>query len=199
MNVMMVRAKLMEQDVADAQAATEKVIHALEQARPADIRYAASMVSDGVTFVAFLELEPGAGNPLRPFPAYAGFWRTSSSGTRSRQPWSTWPSSAHTSSSESLACRTAPVASAAAVRRARPWARRPSIAGRWSSGPVLRRLVRGPTGGASAGPRLIQSCSRRSPANRSNTLQNLASRSRSLASMTMPPFADVIARRSDLQ
>jgi hypothetical protein len=39
MNVLMVRAKLKEEKVADAQAATEKVIQALEQAGPADIRY----------------------------------------------------------------------------------------------------------------------------------------------------------------
>ena len=35
MNVMMVRAKIKEENVADAQAATEKVIQALEQAQPA--------------------------------------------------------------------------------------------------------------------------------------------------------------------
>jgi hypothetical protein len=71
MNVMMVRAKVKEENVADALAATEKVFQALEQARPADVRYAASRLSDGVTLVAFLELEPGQEHPLRPFPAYA--------------------------------------------------------------------------------------------------------------------------------
>jgi hypothetical protein len=48
MNVMMVRAKLKEENVADAQAATEKMIQALEQAHP-DVRYAATRLSDGVT------------------------------------------------------------------------------------------------------------------------------------------------------
>ena len=58
MNVMMVRAKIKEENVADAQAATEKVIQALEQAQP-DVHYGVTRLSDGVTLVAFLEIEPG--------------------------------------------------------------------------------------------------------------------------------------------
>jgi hypothetical protein len=71
MNVMMVRAKIKEENVADAQAATDKVIHALEEARRADVRYAVAKLSDGVTLLAFLELEPGQEHPLRTLPAYA--------------------------------------------------------------------------------------------------------------------------------
>jgi hypothetical protein len=71
MNVLMVRAKLKEENVADAQAATGKVIQALEQAHAADVRYTASVLSDGVTFLALLELKPDGGNPLAGFPAYA--------------------------------------------------------------------------------------------------------------------------------
>jgi hypothetical protein len=71
MNVMMVRAKIKEENVADAQAATDKVIQALDQARPADVRYAVSRLSDGVTLLAFLQLEPGQEHPLRTLPAYA--------------------------------------------------------------------------------------------------------------------------------
>jgi len=70
MNVMMVRAKIKEDNVADAQAATAKVIRALEQARTAGVRYAASILGDGVTFAAFLEREPGQEHPLSTFPAY---------------------------------------------------------------------------------------------------------------------------------
>ena len=69
MNVMMVRAKIKEENVAEAQAATEKVIQALEHAQP-DVRYAASTLSDGVTLVALLEMEPGQEHPLRTFPPY---------------------------------------------------------------------------------------------------------------------------------
>ena len=71
MNVMMVRAKIKEENVADAQAATDKVIQALEETRPADVRYAVSRLSDGVTLLAFLQLEPGQEHPLRTLPAYA--------------------------------------------------------------------------------------------------------------------------------
>jgi hypothetical protein len=71
MNILMVRAKIKEDNVADAQAATEKVFEALEQARPAGVRYAVSTLSDGVTIVALLELEPGQEHPLLTFPVYA--------------------------------------------------------------------------------------------------------------------------------
>ena len=56
MNVLMVRAKIKEENVADAQAAIEKVIQALEQARPAGVRYASCLLSNGVT----LRRPPGA-------------------------------------------------------------------------------------------------------------------------------------------
>ena len=39
MNALMVRAKIKEENVADARAAIEKVIQALEQAQPAGVRY----------------------------------------------------------------------------------------------------------------------------------------------------------------
>ena len=71
MNLVMVRSTIKEENIADAQAATEKVIQALGQARPADVRYAAAKLSDGVTLVALLELEPGQEHPLRTLPAYA--------------------------------------------------------------------------------------------------------------------------------
>jgi hypothetical protein len=70
MNVLMVRAKIKEENVADAQAATEKMIRALEQAHPADVRYTASILSDGVTFVALAVLDDHGDNPLRVLPAY---------------------------------------------------------------------------------------------------------------------------------
>jgi hypothetical protein len=70
MNVMMVRAKIKEENVAETQAATEKVIQALEQAQP-DVHYAVTRLSDGVTVLAFLEIEAGQEHPLRALPEYA--------------------------------------------------------------------------------------------------------------------------------
>jgi hypothetical protein len=70
MNVLMVRAKIKEANVADTQAATEKVIQALEKAQP-DVHYGVTRLSDGVTVLAFLEMEPGQEHPLRGLPEYA--------------------------------------------------------------------------------------------------------------------------------
>lgn len=70
MNVLMVRAKVKEENIPDARAATEKVIRALERTRPADVRYTVSVLNDGVTLVALLELKPDGGHPLAPLPEY---------------------------------------------------------------------------------------------------------------------------------
>ena len=70
MNVLVVTSKVKEENVADAEAALGEFFQALEQARP-DVRYASTKLSDGVTFVAYLEMEPGQEHPLRTFPAYA--------------------------------------------------------------------------------------------------------------------------------
>ena len=69
MNVVMIRAKIKEENVADTQAATDKVIQALERARP-DVHYGVTRLSDGVTVLAFLEMEPGQEHPLRGLPEY---------------------------------------------------------------------------------------------------------------------------------
>ena len=69
MNVVMIRAKIKEENVADTQAATEKVIQALEKAQP-DVHYGVTRLSDGVTVLAFLEMEPGQENPLRGLREY---------------------------------------------------------------------------------------------------------------------------------
>ena len=71
MKVLMVRAKIKEENVADATAAIEKVIQALEQTRPAGVQYASCLLGDGVTFVALVKLEDDGSHPLRELPAYA--------------------------------------------------------------------------------------------------------------------------------
>jgi hypothetical protein len=81
MNLLVVTSKVKEENVADAQAAIDKLLLALEQAQPSGVRYAVTRLSDGVTFLAFLELEPGQEHPLRTFPEYTelvenfGPWR----------------------------------------------------------------------------------------------------------------------------
>ena len=75
MNVLMIRSKFNEEHIADAQAAVEKVVQELEQTQLAGVRYASTRLSDGVTLVAFLEVEnsedPARDNPLLALPAYA--------------------------------------------------------------------------------------------------------------------------------
>ena len=75
MNVLMIRSKFNTEHVADAQAAIEKVVQALEESQLAGVRYAVTRLSDGVTLVALLEVEnsenPALDNPLRALPAYA--------------------------------------------------------------------------------------------------------------------------------
>jgi len=75
MNVLMIRSKFNEEHVADARAAIEKVVQELEQSQLAGVRYASTGLSDGVTLVAFLEVEnsedPARDNPLLALPAYA--------------------------------------------------------------------------------------------------------------------------------
>jgi hypothetical protein len=70
MSVLTVRAKVKEENVADVEAAAEKMFAAIEQAQPANVRYASCKLSDGVTFVALLQVDEGTDNPL---PALAAF------------------------------------------------------------------------------------------------------------------------------
>ena len=83
MNVLVVTSKVKEENLADAEAALGEFFQALEQARP-DVRYASTKLSDSVTFIAYLEMEPGQEHPLRTWRC----WRNSSHG-RNRPPCST--------------------------------------------------------------------------------------------------------------
>lgn len=70
MNVLMVTSKVKEEYVAEGEAAVNELIKALEQAQLPGVRYAVTKLSDGVTIVAFLVMEPGKEHPLRSLPAY---------------------------------------------------------------------------------------------------------------------------------
>jgi sulfite reductase alpha subunit-like flavoprotein len=87
MNVLMVTSKVKEGNVADAEAAVDKLIQALQQAQPAGVRYAVTKLSDGVTIVAFLEMEPGQEHPLRDLPAYVEL-------VKDMEPWRAEPATA---------------------------------------------------------------------------------------------------------
>lgn len=73
MTVLMVRSTVKAENVLDVEAAVEKVFSAIEQAKPAGIRYASSRLADGVTFVVLLEVADGEDNPLPGLPAFVDF------------------------------------------------------------------------------------------------------------------------------
>jgi hypothetical protein len=68
MKVMMVRAKVKEESVADAEAAVKTMFGAIDAAQPKGVKYASARLPDGVTFVAVLALEDGTENPLSAIP-----------------------------------------------------------------------------------------------------------------------------------
>jgi hypothetical protein len=70
MSVLMVESKIKPEGVADVQAGVEKVIGALDAARPDGIRYASLLQPDGETFVALLQIDDGVENPLVGLPEY---------------------------------------------------------------------------------------------------------------------------------
>jgi hypothetical protein len=74
MNVITISSKIKEENVADAQAAIEKVARTLQQTQLAGVKWASTKLADGVTFVAFLVLENGGNpltdNPMSALPAY---------------------------------------------------------------------------------------------------------------------------------
>lgn len=64
MTVLMVRYEVEKESVADVEAGIETMMAAIDQARPAGIRYALCKLPDGVTFVGVLALDDGVDNPL---------------------------------------------------------------------------------------------------------------------------------------
>ena len=73
MIVHMVQAKIKRESVTDVQAAATKMFAAINAAQPEGIRYASSLLPDGETFVAFLQLDEGVENPLPGFPEFREF------------------------------------------------------------------------------------------------------------------------------
>jgi hypothetical protein len=70
MSVQMAQAKIKTEGVADVQAATENMFAAINAARPEGIRYASLLLADGETFVAIVQLDDGAENPIPAFPEF---------------------------------------------------------------------------------------------------------------------------------
>ena len=75
MPVMMFRANVKSEHVAEVEAAAKTVFSALQdiQPQPQSMHCAAYKLSDGETFVIMLELAEGTENPLNSVPAYRQF------------------------------------------------------------------------------------------------------------------------------
>jgi hypothetical protein len=73
MSVMMLRAKVKQEHVADVESAARTMFAAIERAQPKGVRYASCRLADGVTFVALLALEDGIENPLPSVPEFGAF------------------------------------------------------------------------------------------------------------------------------
>ena len=72
MNVQMVQAKIRRERVIEVQAAARKMFAAIDAAQPEGIRYASSLLPDGETFVALLQVD-GVENPLPGIPEVREF------------------------------------------------------------------------------------------------------------------------------
>jgi hypothetical protein len=73
MNVMMLRAEVKPESVADVEATVAKMFAAIEQARPEGVRYASCRLAGGATFVILLQLADGIENPLPSVPEFKEF------------------------------------------------------------------------------------------------------------------------------
>jgi hypothetical protein len=73
MSVMMVRQKVKDGSVEEAEAAARELFATLNRLRPEGLRYASTRVVDGSTFVALVELADGIEDPRPAIPEYLRF------------------------------------------------------------------------------------------------------------------------------
>jgi len=73
MSVTLVRAKVKDGSVEQAEAAVRDMFAALDRVRPEGIRYASTRVADSSTFVALYELADGSEDPRPAIPEFARF------------------------------------------------------------------------------------------------------------------------------
>jgi len=73
MSVMLLRQKVKDGSVEQAQAAARDLFATLDRVRPAGLRYASTRVADTSTFVALVELPDGTEDPRPAIPEFARF------------------------------------------------------------------------------------------------------------------------------
>jgi hypothetical protein len=72
-SVTLVRQKVKDGAIQEAEAAVRELFATLDRVRPEGVRYASTRVSDSSTFVILFELEEGAEDPRRAIPEFAQF------------------------------------------------------------------------------------------------------------------------------
>jgi hypothetical protein len=73
MSVVMVRQKVKDGSLEDAEAAVRDLFATLDRVRPEGLRYASTRVVDGSTFVIVTELAEGIEDPRSAMPEYPRF------------------------------------------------------------------------------------------------------------------------------
>jgi quinol monooxygenase YgiN len=73
MNVLMVRAKVKAEHVAEVEAVGKRIFEALEREQPQGFRYTTCRLPDGVTYVNLWEIDDGVDNPLSTLPEARAF------------------------------------------------------------------------------------------------------------------------------
>jgi hypothetical protein len=73
MTVLMFRASVKDEKVAEVDAAAQAMFSAIDEAQPQGVRYASSKLPDGTTYVILLAVEDGVENPLPTVPAFRRF------------------------------------------------------------------------------------------------------------------------------
>ena len=88
MGVQLAKAKIKPEGVSDVRSATERMFAAIDVAQPEGIRYA-SLLADGETFVAIVQVDDGVENPIPGFPEFRELqgvvegWRAESNAVQS--------------------------------------------------------------------------------------------------------------------
>jgi hypothetical protein len=73
MHIMMIRAKVKNEHVADLEASAKTMFAAIEQHHPSGVKYASSRVGESDTYVIMLGLETPGQNPLGAIPEFQAF------------------------------------------------------------------------------------------------------------------------------
>ena len=72
-NVTMVRSRVKPENAAQVESAVKTMFAAIQSAHPSGVRYASTMLPDGVTYVALLQLDEGVDNPLPRMAEFRAF------------------------------------------------------------------------------------------------------------------------------